>query len=258
MKPRYLASALLLGFVAAAMAQVPLPSLNTSPWLGQELLGRVSDRSVTVNVAFDSAMQVYAEYGAVPGSYTATTAVQAATAGTPLNVILDGLTPNTRYYYRLQYAAPGSSTFTARPEHFFMTQRPRGSTFTFILQADPHLDSNTSTDAYKLTLANELADKPDFAIDLGDTMMTDKLNALGSPDGGGSQTTTAAVLYRTQLLRSYYDLANHSIPLFLTLGNHEGEWGANLTGNPNNFAIWDTQHRNAYFMLQLIVKNKSE
>lgn len=246
MKLRYLASALLLGFVAIGKAQV-LPSLNSSPWLGQELLGRVSDRSVTVNVAFDSAMHVYVEYGTASGSYASRTEVQAATAGTPLNVVLDSLTPNTRYYYRLQYAPSDSSTFTARPEHFFMTQRPSGSTFTFILHADPHLDSNSNTDVYKLTLANELAEKPDFLIDLGDTMMTDKLNAQGSPDAGGSQPTTAAVLYRTQLLRSYYDLANHSIPLFLTLGNHEGEWGANLTGNPNNFAIWDTQDRTSYF-----------
>ena len=247
MKPHVLVSVLLLAFAAIAPAQGVLPSLNSSPWLGQELLGRISDRSVTVNVAFDTAMQVYVEYGTAPGSYASKTAVQATTAGTPLNVVLDNLTPNTRYYYRLQYAPSGSSTFTPRPEHFFMTQRPRGSIFTFILHADPHLDSNSNTDVYKLTLANELAEKPDFLIDLGDTMLTDKLNAQGSPDAGGSQPTTAAVLYRTQLLRSYYDLANHSVPLFLTLGNHEGEWGAGLTGTPNNFAIWDTQDRTAYF-----------
>ena len=36
------------------------------------------------------------------------------------------------------------------------------------------------------------------------------------------------------------------LPLFPALGNHEGEWGNNLTGTPNNVAIWDAQQRTAY------------
>lgn len=239
---------ILLGLIAGTVsAQVTFPSINSSPWLGQEMLGRITNNSVTVNVAFDRDMQVYVEYGTVPGAYPSKTQVQLAPANKPLEIVLSGLQANTRHYYRVQYAPSGSSSFTARPERSFFTQRPRGSTFTFTIQADPHMDNNSSPDAYKLTMANQLADRPDFLIDLGDVMLADKLNAEGIPGGGGSKTTAAGVLTRTQLLRSYYDLATHSIPLFQVMGNHEGEWGNNLDGTPNNVAIWDTQYRNQYF-----------
>jgi len=204
-----LALAGLLAFCAGAAGQVTFPSLNSSPWLGQEMLGSVESDSVTLNVVFDQNTQVYAEYGAASGSYTAATAPQTATAGTPLNIVLGSLQPNTRYYYRLHYALAGSSAFTARAEHSFVTQRPRGGSFTFLLQADPHMDANSSSGVYKLTLANELADNPDFMIDVGDTMLTDKLSAAGVPVDSGASPTAAGVLARTQLLRSYYDLTTH-------------------------------------------------
>ncbi|MFN7919090.1 MAG: YHYH protein [Bryobacteraceae bacterium] len=230
----------------AALAQVTFPSLNSSPWLGQELVGRVAATSAVVNVVLDKDARVYVEFGAAPASYESKTETQTAAAGVPVNVTLSGLTPNTRYYYRLQYAI-GSGAFTPRAEHTFLTQRTRGAAFTFAVQADPHLDNNSSADVYQLTLANELADKPDFLIDLGDTMMSDKLDAAGVPVNGGARPNSAGILTRTQLLRSYYDIATHSVPLFLALGNHEGEWGSNLDGTPNNMAIWDTRHRTGYF-----------
>ena len=247
MKRAYLLLAGFLAFGAVCAAQVTFPSLNSSPWLGQEMLGRVESNSVTVNVVFDQDMQVYFEYGTTSGSYTSTTTTQTASANTPLNVVLGSLKPNTRYYYRMHYVVPGSSTFTARPEHSFVTQRPRGTPFTFVLQADPHMDANSNSDVYKLTLANELADNPDFMIDVGDTMLSDKLSPQGIPVDSGQGPTAAGVLTRTQLLRSYYDLTTHSVPLFLGLGNHEGEWGTHLNGTPNNFAIWDTEDRTSYF-----------
>jgi uncharacterized protein (TIGR03437 family) len=228
------------------------PSLNSSPWLGQEMLGQVSPSCININVAFDQDMQVYVQYGNASGAYTATTSSQTASAKVPLNIPLTGLTPNTRYYYRLQYRAPSNAAFTARPEHTFVTARPAGTPFTFIIQADPHLDNNSNTSVYQLTLQNELQDNPDFMVDLGDTMLTDKLNASGEPIGSNgpgcdSGPTEPGVLARAQLHRSFYDLITGSVPLFLTIGNHEGEWGSNLNGSPQDFAIWDTEYRNMYF-----------
>ena len=243
----------------AAMAQTgpcsaeTFPSLNSSPWLGQEMLGQVSANSININVAFDQNMQVYVQYGTASGAYTVTTPTQTASAGVPLNIALSGLTANTRYYYRLQYAAVGSTAFTARPEHTFVTARPAGTPFTFVVQADPHLDNNSNTSVYQLTLQNELQDNPDFMIDLGDTMLTDKLNTSGEPIGTNTGPscnagpTEAGVMTRAQLHRSFYDLITGSVPLFLTIGNHEGEWGTNLNGTPQDYAIWDTQYRNMYF-----------
>ncbi len=206
-------------------------------FMGNELLGRVTNNSVTVNVAADRDLEVYFEYGTASGAYAAKTASAVHSGGTPFNVVIDQLQANTRYYYRMQYRAPGAAAYAARAEHSFQTQRPRGAAFTFDVQFDPHLDENSDADMYALTLANELADKPDFLVDLGDNMMSDKLNPA----------TDAGVLGRVKLLRSYYDLVCHSVPLFLTLGNHEGEWGRNLNGTANNVAIWDTLYRKQYY-----------
>ena len=38
--------------------------------------------------------------------------------------------------------------------------------------------------------------------------------------GAGGGPTAAGVLTRTRLLRSYYDLATHSLPLFLAVGKY--------------------------------------
>jgi hypothetical protein len=83
----YMIFASILTFAMPAEAQVTFPSLNSSPWLGQEMLGRVESNSITVNVVFDQDMQVYLEYGTSSGEYTLTTSTQTASANTPLNVV---------------------------------------------------------------------------------------------------------------------------------------------------------------------------
>jgi hypothetical protein len=108
------------------------------------------------------------------------------------------------------------------PERFFRTARPRGSTYTFDIQFDPHMDANSDENIYRLSLRNTLADEPDFLIDLGDNFMSDKLSPI----------TENAVHDRVKLLRSFYDLTTHSVPLILNLGNHEGEWGPQPERHP--------------------------
>jgi uncharacterized protein (TIGR03437 family) len=219
----------LLAFAAIAAAQ---PKFTAG-----ELLSRVTNTSVTVNVEVDKDIDIYFEYGAVSGTYTGKTDTRRVVAGAPVEMLIDKLQANTRYYYRSQYREAGATAFTARPEHSFQTQRPRGSTFTFAIQFDPHMDENSDSDVYKLTLANQLADKPDFLIDLGDNMMNDKL----------TQKSWETVLGRHRLLRSYYDLVCHSVPLFLVLGNHEGEWGSMWKGTEEDLPIWSTKLRKQYF-----------
>ena len=63
-----------------------------------------------------------------------------------------GLQPNTRYYYRLRYRAPNTTTFLTGAEATFHTQRPPGSSFTFAIQADSHLDENTKPALYARTV----------------------------------------------------------------------------------------------------------
>jgi len=210
---------------------------DKTPFVGRELLTRPTATSITVNAAADRDLEVYLELGTESGSYARQTEPARYPAGAPFTVLVDGLEPDTGYVYRLRYREPGAEEFTAGEEHGFHTQRPAGATFTFAVQFDPHMDENTDPALLALTLRNELAAKPDFLIDLGDNFMSDKLRPM----------TKQGVLDRVLLLRSFYDLVCHSVPLFLVLGNHEGEWGRFLDGTPENVAIWDTLARKEYF-----------
>gem|GEM_PF-4542553 len=105
----------------------------------------------------------------------------------------------------------GDSTFRSNSEHSFSTQRPVGSTFTFDLQADPHMDSNSDPAVYTNTLRNETNDRPDFLIDLGDTFMTEKF-----------AVTQEQVDRRYIETRAFFDIPGASSPVFLVNGNHDG------------------------------------
>jgi hypothetical protein len=206
-------------------------------FIAKELLGRPTNVSVTVSVMAEKNIEVYFEYGTTSGSYTGKTATVRAAGNTQIEAIIGELQPDTAYYYRMRYREPGSGAFADGGEHFFHTARPRGAAFTFAVQADPHLDDGSDPVVYKETLQNELQAKPDFLIDLGDTFMSDKL-----PD-----PTYDAIVKRHLLARSYYELVCHSVPLFLALGNHEGETGRRLDGTPNNLAVWAAKARKLYY-----------
>lgn len=237
----------LLGLLLRAVVLV-LSSMATSAF-GQvlthgELLGRPTDQGVTIQAIFADTAEVRAQYGTSSGSYTFQTPWQLVPAGEPAEVVLSGLQADTRYYYRMRHRVPGMTVVTDRPEHTFHTQRAPSSTFSFVVQADPHLDEQSDTALYRLCLNNQLEDAPDFMIDLGDFLMTDKLK---NTDPVTPFVPRDTISYRCGLLRSYYETGCHSIPLFMTLGNHEGEAGWNLDGTPNNIAIWDTEDRKKYF-----------
>jgi len=207
-----------------------------------EMLGRPTDQSVTVQLFFADSAEVAVQYGTAAFSYTGQTPWQSFAPGEPAEIVVSGLTANTTYYYRVRHRVPGSGSITNRSEGIFHTQRPAGSTFSFVVQADPHLDAGSDTALYSRCLNNQLEDNADFMIDLGDFLMSDKLK------NAARVVTHDTITYRCHLLRSFYEKVNHSLPLFIALGNHEGEAGWNLDGTANNIAIWGTQDRQKYFL----------
>ncbi len=207
-----------------------------------EILGRPTDKSIVVQAFFDVPTEVCVQYGTVSGQYTAQTAWKSVPAQEQAEVLVEGLKANTNYFYRLCYRKTGTTTVLNRPEHSFTTQRALGSKFSFVVQADPHLDEQSDSALYRLCLKNQLADAPDFMVDLGDFLMSDKLkNAAG-------KLTHDTVIYRSHLMRSYYETSCHSVPLFIALGNHEGEAGWQLNGTSENVAIWGAVERKKYFV----------
>ena len=203
-----------------------------------EILGRPTNTSITMKILFDQQVDVFWEYGLAPGGYTLSTDTLASQSNVPLEVDFTNLMPNKKYYYRTRYRATGSSTsFVAGDEHAFHTPRPAGSTFTFAVEADPHLDSNSNPPSYALTLQNILSKYPDFLLDLGDNFMSEKLPVINQ-----TEITNRHILYR-----SYYGSACHSIPLFLVIGNHEGENGWQLDGTANCLPVMAANTRKLYY-----------
>jgi hypothetical protein len=102
--------------------------------------------------------------------------------------------------------------------------------------ADSHLDEFTELHLYRRTLENVLDGTPDFFIDLGDTFMTGKHPSRES----------AASQYAAQ--RYWFGLVGHSVPVFLALGNHDGE----ETHRPDSdaadgLAVWSNAERKRLF-----------
>lgn len=145
----------------------------------------------------------------------------------PTKVTLVGLKPGSVTPYEAAWEG-GSLKGTAR------TPKAKGSSFTFAIQADSHLDENTTMTAYLQTLDSMKAASPDFVVDLGDTFMT----------GKHSPFEKALTQYRAQSW--LLGRVSASSPLFLVLGNHDGETGWVERGMPG-LTSWASQQRRAHF-----------
>lgn len=235
--PASVASALLVVF--ACVAADPTGAQSPPQFVATELLGRPTDRSITLNVIPGSPIDAFVEYGTQPGVYPSRTRTSSFAAGSSAEIVVDGLTPDTHYYYRLRYAPPAESQFAARPEHSFHTQRSPGSTFTFTVQSDSHIyDKKGDHALYTIALQNQLGDAPDFMVDLGDTFGDDHDLSISAAE--------VDQLHLDQ--RPFMGSLGHSAAVFLALGNHEGEGGYYLDVTPpDNLAVYGTLARQKYF-----------
>ncbi len=214
------------------------------------LLGRPTDSSIAVSVMSTTNLQVYCQYGTLSGSYSGQTTATNFSANTPGVITLGALAADTQYYYRLQCGVAGGSNYTAGVERTFHTQRARGSTFTFDIEADPHYNDTAGgwyPAVWQQTLANVVADQPDFLIDLGDTFMGEKRYITYADTNGMTQAGIQAASYacRTQ----FFNISGPSVPLFLVNGNHDPELGWWLTNSVphDNPPVWGTTDRELYY-----------
>ncbi|MBI5684568.1 MAG: metallophosphoesterase [Verrucomicrobia bacterium] len=208
------------------------------------VLGRPTRDSVTVSVLAYQDAEGCIAYGTQRGSYLQQTPARQFKKGEPVEIVIGPLRPDTQYFYQLKVAQASSLRINDQSqagslrhlqEGAFHTQRSRGSSFTFTITADPHLDDRTSAEVYQRTLANALADAPDFHVDLGDTFMTEK----------HENRENAAKQYLAQ--RFYFGQLCRSAPLFLVLGNHDGESPRGRGSDADDLAVWSNQMRKRYF-----------
>ena len=223
------------------------PATATTPFNGNIVLGSPTSTSIKLKLySPDQTGTLWLSYGTSPGNTNKQGAPAKLMAGQALDLSLDALSADSSYSYQVNFQAAGASQASTSGPYNFHTARADGSSFSFTIQADSHLDENSSLALYRRTLANVLADAPDFHIDLGDTFMTEKhatpLSAVVqmAPDAA---TVNARYAYE----HGNFGLVSHSVPLFLVNGNHDGELGWLNTGTAQNNAIWATQARQQYF-----------
>lgn len=229
----------LFGYVMAFLA---VHQMHAQALQHAELLGRPTANSIDLQLVFSDAAEVCVQYGTQSGNLTNQSPWKTFAALEPAEFVLNQLSPNTQYYYRVCHRNPGSSAFTTRAQHTFRTQRTPGQSFVFTVQADPHLDNFSDTALYRRCLQNQLADNPDFMVDLGDIFMSDKMK------NAQNKITHDTVTWRVHYLRRFYESICHSVPLYICLGNHEGEAGWQLNQTGENVAVYGTLERKKYFL----------
>jgi len=225
-----------------------IPTTTTpSVFNGNIVLGAPTDNSIAIKLySADQNGSITVEYGKLPGQYSQSSKTSNLQSNQTLLVSLEGLSANTAYYYRVNFQ-PTNGSLGVGQEYSFHTARPPGASFTFTVQADSHLDENSSLDQYRNTLANVLLDKGDFHIDLGDTFMTEKYLQPLSPILGMAPDQ-AAVNTRYVYERNNFGRFTHSVPLFLVNGNHDGELGWINDGTAQVLPVWATTARQNYFL----------
>ena len=210
-----------------------------------QILGRPTDDSVTLSVLSTSDLEAYVEFGDETGKFPRRTETSRSNARSPFEFELDGLQPDTRYFYRLCTRRPGQDTFSIGDEYTFHTQRRPGSTFSFALQGDSHperLGKMFSPDLYVQAMRNVEKNRPDFYLTMGDDFSLDRLVNRGT-----LEQSSVDRVYAHQ--RSFLGIVGSSSPLFLVNGNHE-QAGANwLDGTPKNPAVMAATARNRFFAL---------
>jgi len=216
--------------------RMPPPAARTEvpaePWT--LLLARPTDRSITVSILSAAEREGYVEFGLAPGPLARRTPARRFPAGEPVTLLLDGLAPGAKHQYRF-VSRDAAGTELASPVHSFTTARPSGAPFVFTVQADSHLDLGVDTGAYRKSILHAVAGGTDFHVDIGDTFMTDKY-----PNFKDSLPQYLAQRY-------YLGQMSHSSPLFLVLGNYDGERLDRYDGKADSMPVWSCLNRKKYF-----------
>lgn len=195
------------------------------------ILGNTSSASVNLNIMPYDNYTGFVSYGLNDNALTSIPNFSLE-KGKPYSLNINNLQPDKEYTYYFYYKITGSSDFIKSSKFHFRTQKSENQNFSFAIIADSHIDINSDTLVYKNTMKNIANQNNDFLIDLGDTFMTDKY---------GANYTDALGQYVAQ--RYYFGTVGNSLPLYFTVGNHDGEVGQKNTAMTN----WALTQRKLYY-----------
>lgn len=200
--------------------QVSLAGLVTAPAINKAFgaapvstkVVRIGATSFSLSVSSTGTGKAYIEYGYSKSKYESKTAIISLVKGiSTINV--ENLKSETKIYFRLRYLLGNKTSYSALTQANITTTKASAD-YVFAVQADPHMDENSSAEVYTQTLEQIVKASPAFLMDLGDIFMTDKL----------PNKTEANIRARYELMKGFYDKLN-GVPFYITLGNHDGELG---------------------------------
>jgi len=211
MNRRGFLQAIFLGLLASS----PLSKAIGATPVTAKLSGSATSDSFSLAISASTAVRAYVEYGYRKSSWSGKSQVINVNKGATRILTLGGLKSNTLVYFRVRYALGKSTKFGYLGQKSVKTTKIQNlSSNTFAIQADPHMDENSSPAVYEGTLKQIVAASPAFLMDLGDIFMVDKL----------SEKSEANIRGRFELMKGYYQKLGN-VPLKICLGNHDGELG---------------------------------
>lgn len=209
------------------------------------VLGRPTDRAITLSVLAPEPMEAFVEFGTAAGQYSGKTSPVTGKAGEPFEIAIAPLAANTRYYYRLRHHRSGQSPFDFAAEQTFMTARAAGTTFTFGVQGDSHPEragKMFNGDLYVRTMELVRRDRPDLYFMLGDDFSIERLIA-------GKTLSPPAVDQVYAFQRPFVGRMAGSTALFLVNGNHEEAGRVLLDGSAASAPVLAAIARNRFYPL---------
>ena len=220
-------------------------SLNVKIEAGNIVLGSPTNNSVTASIILEKDAEGYIEYYTERGKNKSKMSVFKTENSEPIEINITGLTPNTQYFYRLNYKKVGETDFTKTNESWFATQKDASTSFSFGVQGDSHPEREGKMfhpELYRQTLNNVALRKPDFYFMMGDDFNIDHLLV-----GNSATRENVESVYKVQ--RHYLGVSGNNPPLFLINGNHEQAAKYLLNGTPNNAAVQAGRARKIFFPL---------
>jgi hypothetical protein len=214
---------------------------------GKELLCRPQPGSVEVNVIPHAAADAYVEWGGDGVTFPSSTGTASIAARTAHQFLIDGLTSDTQYHYRLQTRPAGGGAYQAGPVRSFVTLPAAGEEARICLTADIHVTNQLALGLdTQIDLLNDaldfmpayLAEPYHLWVDLGDLVVIRAQRVVFDLEETEQR-------YRTG--REYVDRAAHSLPFVLIRGNHEEINGWDDDGTPDNSAVWSGNMLLKYF-----------
>jgi len=207
---------------------------------GNIVLGSPTNSQVTANITANQTAQVSLGWGEKTNEYNQKSNNMEASNLKPAVIVMNNLQPNKTYYYRLFFKTATDKEFKTTKEYTFQAPRSLGASYSFVVQSDSHLLNKADKEIYAKSMQTMAEFKPDFLLDLGDTFINDQsANPCYQPYENIRQTSFQQ--------RSYLDSVTRSAYLFLTIGNHEGEYGYYKDGTDKNLTVMSTLARKTYY-----------